>query len=230
MAFHIEMPDGNKIIVDGVAARIGRDPNCHIAFPNEAALHPTHARIRRVGNKWLIQTEGDWEIQVGSAAPGRMSWLSQGDIIYLTPSGPMVIFHEGIPLSKPVKEEVLSNLTSETAVQIASAISKLVGPVTEISEPTALASPPTSSTIASDKLKWYKQYWSPKRIGILLAVILTGGGAVGLMAFFVSKALAGGGFFLVVTVLAKLFLAWKKSQAESANEVGKPEERGPMLG
>jgi hypothetical protein len=94
MAIIVETPTGRRIAVGADSALIGRDGNCQIALPDEPALRPIHAKIRKVANRWMVEAQGDWQLQVGTGLPGRMSWLTPGDVIRLTESGPELIFEE----------------------------------------------------------------------------------------------------------------------------------------
>ncbi len=94
MPITIKVPTGKRINVDADTALIGRDHSCQIALPDEPALQPIHARIKKVANRWLIESQGDWQLQVGAGLPGRMSWLMPGDVIRLTETGPEITFDE----------------------------------------------------------------------------------------------------------------------------------------
>ena len=97
MTIIIETPTGNRIKVDAESALIGRDRSCQVALPDEAALQPIHAKIRRVASRWMVEAQGDWQVQVGTGRPGRMSWLQSGDAIRLGGPGPELVFWEGQP-------------------------------------------------------------------------------------------------------------------------------------
>ena len=75
MAVTITTPTGTRIKVEADFALIGRDRSCQIVLPDDAGLQPIHAKIKKVANRWLVEAEGDWKIQVGKGLPGRMSWL-----------------------------------------------------------------------------------------------------------------------------------------------------------
>jgi len=113
MAIILETALGARIFVQGDFALIGRDPACQIALPHEIGLQPVHAKVRKIANRWIVESQGDWHIQVGVGAPGRMSWLRQGDVIRLTERGPELIFHEtsaqaqeGLPASPPSADQL----------------------------------------------------------------------------------------------------------------------------
>ena len=95
MSITVQLSSGRAVSVESDSALVGRDPSCDIALPDERELHPRHARIKKVANKWMIESEGDWPIQVGSGVPGRKLWLSSGDTIRLTESGPEIVFFVG---------------------------------------------------------------------------------------------------------------------------------------
>ena len=39
-------------------------------------LQPVHARIIRVAGRWMVESAGDWLLQVGDSVPGRKQWLN----------------------------------------------------------------------------------------------------------------------------------------------------------
>lgn len=94
MALTIRLYTGRRITVEADSVLIGRDRACQIALPDETALQPIHARIRKIANRWMVEAQGDWQIQVGTGLPGRMNWLKPGDLIRLTESGPEITFEE----------------------------------------------------------------------------------------------------------------------------------------
>ena len=92
MAITVELSSGQRIVVESESATVGSDQSCDISLPDVKQLQPRHAQIRKVANKWMIESSGDWLLQVGDGVPGRKCWLSPGDVIHLTESGPLLIF------------------------------------------------------------------------------------------------------------------------------------------
>lgn len=80
---------------------LGSDPACTVPFPATAGLAPKHAVIRKIAGRWIVEVRGGDSIQVGDAEPTRMHWLSPGDIIRLTDSGPTVQFEPPQRATKP---------------------------------------------------------------------------------------------------------------------------------
>ncbi|MCY2987533.1 MAG: hypothetical protein NTY19_06675 [Planctomycetota bacterium] len=62
-------------------------------LPNDGQVHPHHAKIKMVVNRWMIESEGDWLIRVGNGVPGRKCWLKPSDEILLTTSGAKIVFN-----------------------------------------------------------------------------------------------------------------------------------------
>jgi hypothetical protein len=118
MAFTIETPTGIRIRVDMDAALIGRDQSCQVAMPDEAGLQAIHAKIRRVADRWLIESLGEWQIQVGSAPPGRMSWLQSGDGIRLGEGGPEVVFWTDQPTQHASERHPPPSQRTESTVKV----------------------------------------------------------------------------------------------------------------
>ncbi len=88
----IVLPSGDTVCVDNEPLLIGRDAVCQVSLPHETALRPQHAKITRIANRWLIESLGDWLIQVGNAPPAHKNWLQPGDVIRLSEHGPTIVF------------------------------------------------------------------------------------------------------------------------------------------
>ena len=58
-------------------------PNCR---PSKE-LQPIHAEVIKVAGRWMVESTGDWLLQVGDGVPGRKLWLHPGDVLHLTESG-----------------------------------------------------------------------------------------------------------------------------------------------
>jgi hypothetical protein len=106
MAITVELGIGQIITVPRDSATIGQDPACDVCIPNSPKIQPVHARIVKVVNRWMIQSEGDWLLKVGDGVPGRKLWLNPGDMVHLSESGPYLVFEPKqaatTPLAKPV--------------------------------------------------------------------------------------------------------------------------------
>jgi pSer/pThr/pTyr-binding forkhead associated (FHA) protein len=105
MPITLAVANGKRFRVDTATALIGRDNSCAIALPEAVNLEPVHAKIRNVANRWLVESQGSWPIQVGSGSPGKMSWLKPGDVIRLTEAGPEIVFEPADSLS-PAKAKI----------------------------------------------------------------------------------------------------------------------------
>jgi WD40 repeat protein len=92
MPIHLELPDGRRVEINSATALIGRDASCQVALVDADKLEPLHARLRQMAGRWLIESQGDWLLQVGVAPPARMGWLKPGDVVQLTPEGPKLVF------------------------------------------------------------------------------------------------------------------------------------------
>ena len=92
MGITLELPSGQRVAVEASTILVGRDPACNVALPDEDRIRPRHATIKRVANRWMIQSEGDWLLQVGSGVPGGKCWLNPDDVIRLTEAGPNIVF------------------------------------------------------------------------------------------------------------------------------------------
>lgn len=93
MSILITVPSGRTIKSESSIVTIGSDPGCDVVLPNDGQVRPHHATIKMVVNRWMVESEGDWPIQVGSGVPGRKCWLKPGDEIHLTNSGSAIVFN-----------------------------------------------------------------------------------------------------------------------------------------
>ena len=83
MSVSIQIPSGERIIADKEVILIGRDDTCDICL-SDPEIQPRHARIENISGRWLVKSEGDWELQVNDDPKGSMSWLTAGDTVILT--------------------------------------------------------------------------------------------------------------------------------------------------
>src|SRR4051812_7223583 len=104
MPISIQLPDGSRTTLEGDSFTLGIDPECQIVLPIVPGLERKHAEIKRIANRWLVQSLGDWFIQVGQSAPAHKCWLQPGDKIHLTPNGPEVLF-DTPPKQSSVQQE-----------------------------------------------------------------------------------------------------------------------------
>lgn len=88
----IQIVGGTQLRSSEPALTIGSDAGSAIAFPGDARLQPRHAVIRHVAGRWLIESTGEGQFQIGGGVPTRMAWLQAGDCIRLSRSGPDLIF------------------------------------------------------------------------------------------------------------------------------------------
>lgn len=91
MTIVLQLPSDQEVTLDSSSAVIGRDSGCQVVL-NDNRVQPIHATIKKVANRWLIQSEGEWLLRVGNGVPGGKCWLTTGDRIFLSESGPSVVF------------------------------------------------------------------------------------------------------------------------------------------
>lgn len=84
--------DGQTQRFEGEIIAIGRAPSNQLSLPNDARLAAVQAVLRLVAGRWIIESQGASSIKVGTGRPTRFAWLSSGDVIHVTESGPDVIF------------------------------------------------------------------------------------------------------------------------------------------
>ena len=96
MTITFELPDGRRIQVQRDSATLGRGPGADIVVAS-ADVQPIHATIHKVAGRWMVESAGDWLLQVGTAVPGRKLWLQSGEALHLTQSGAALIFEPKTP-------------------------------------------------------------------------------------------------------------------------------------
>ena len=87
MSLTILSPAGRRLTFDGKAILIGREAGCDLRLPDgpddNPSVRPQHARVRKVANRWMLESAGEWLVQAGSSPPGKTCWLHPGDVIRL---------------------------------------------------------------------------------------------------------------------------------------------------
>jgi hypothetical protein len=114
MAITVELGFGQIITVQRDTATIGQDPGADIRIPDSPKIQPIHARIVKVANRWMIQSAGDWLLQVGDGVPGRKLWLNSGDLVHLSESGPYMVFDPKPMAPKPAVQLAETVETADT--------------------------------------------------------------------------------------------------------------------
>lgn len=71
---------------------IGRSPENLISLPGDVRLEPFHATLKQVSGRWIIESRDGGPIRIGTGRPVQFAWLSSGDTIHLTESGPEIEF------------------------------------------------------------------------------------------------------------------------------------------
>jgi len=126
----IAMPSGERHNVEKSFIVIGSDPDCDIIFSEVSGLRGQHAIIRKVANRWLVESQGDWAIQVESMEPAKMCWVSPGNRIRLSPDGPRLVFEPSSDQVNPQKISMPLDVASLTAInpEVQVAIEQKVDP------------------------------------------------------------------------------------------------------
>ncbi len=66
---------------------IGTSTSCSLQLPPSSGLNAEHARLRRVGGRWLLESLGDDLIRVSDNPPSRIVWLIPGSSVEFVESG-----------------------------------------------------------------------------------------------------------------------------------------------
>ena len=99
MPITVELSNGQRITVEKSSATIGQGPGADIIITS-TELQPIHAKISKVGGRWLIESEGDWLVQAGDGVPGRKQWLQPNQVVRLTEGGVRVFLNQ--PCENPL--------------------------------------------------------------------------------------------------------------------------------
>jgi hypothetical protein len=94
MSITLELPDHRRIVWEKDTATIGRNADIVVSSPE---VQPIHARLITIAGRWMVESAGDWLLQVNNGVCGRKHWLAAGDILYLTESGVGLIFDPQMP-------------------------------------------------------------------------------------------------------------------------------------
>jgi len=92
MTVTIQLPSNEQVTTDGSTILIGTDISCDVCLPRESGCQAQHALIRKLANRWLVESLGDWSIRAGASEQGKRCWLQPGDLIHLMPHGPVLVF------------------------------------------------------------------------------------------------------------------------------------------
>ena len=92
MSITIRLPDGKNVATEVEPIWVGSDTTCTVCLSADGRVQSRHAKLRRTAGRWLVESLGEWPLQVGSGSPSRLSWLKPGDVIRLSPSGPDLVF------------------------------------------------------------------------------------------------------------------------------------------
>lgn len=128
----IQIVGGTQVRAGQPVVTIGSAADSQVAFPRDDRVEPQHAVIRQVAGRWLIESRGDALIRIGTGVPTKMGWLTRGESIKLSESGPELIFDP---------PETIPELVGHSPeIKRAQAIAD-IRPATEIRAETAPAAP-----------------------------------------------------------------------------------------
>ncbi len=96
MPIRIGLPSRKQLSFESDRIVIGRAGDCDVKVVGED-IHPHHATIRKMAGRWVVESLGEWFIQVGNTDAGKTSWLTLGDPIQLSPTGPTIVFGPEAP-------------------------------------------------------------------------------------------------------------------------------------
>jgi hypothetical protein len=77
---------------DSGTVGIGRGPENQFSLPDDLRLAPSHAILKPINNRWIIESRDGGPVRIGSGRPVQFAWLNSGDVIQLTEAGPELVF------------------------------------------------------------------------------------------------------------------------------------------
>lgn len=89
--------------------RIGRAVGNEISLPHDPQLKPLHATLKRVHDRWIIESAAGVVVRVGGGRSVRFAWLQPGDTIRLTNTGPEIAFDFAPGTVMPTPPTVVSH-------------------------------------------------------------------------------------------------------------------------
>lgn len=108
MAITIGLEDGRTVTIERDTATIGQGSGVDVVVASKN-IQPVHARIVRVAGRWMVESAGDWLLQVGDGVPGRKQWIEPDQVIWLTESGVMVVFEPSARLPHDDQPSVIDD-------------------------------------------------------------------------------------------------------------------------
>jgi hypothetical protein len=141
MPIILAIPGKPPLEVDAELISIGSDPAGAVVLSGDDRIKPRHAVIRRVAGRWLVEAREADSIQVGNAPPGRVHWLSPGDVIRLTERGTEITFQP--PPASPARAAASARPQVETGAPAAAVRAMPAEPLPQVVPPLrATAAPP----------------------------------------------------------------------------------------
>lgn len=92
MPVELTLDNGKRQQFVAPTITVGCANDCDFVVPAIDGIHDTHGLLRRVANRWMIESCGDWSLHVGQTAPDTRHWIESGSQIDLTPRGPTLHF------------------------------------------------------------------------------------------------------------------------------------------
>ncbi|QDS90499.1 hypothetical protein EC9_47080 [Rosistilla ulvae] len=92
MAVELSLDNGQRQVFSQNEITIGCASRCDFVVPPLDGIYDTHAVIRRVANRWLIESSGPWQLFPAEAHPDTRHWLVAETAIDLATRGPTLHF------------------------------------------------------------------------------------------------------------------------------------------
>lgn len=124
MAVRFQLESGEVLEFNETSLTLGSSPSCHIALTDDDRVGEIHATIRKMGNRWLLETAKSLLVSVDNSVPAQRHWLqTAGQVIWLTPTGPRIVFQPAVsqPTVSPAVESA-DKPVRETPVPVAEVI------------------------------------------------------------------------------------------------------------
>ena len=113
MTITLSLDDGTQQSFTKNEISVGCGSDCDFTLPAIDGIRDHHAIIRRIADRYLIESCGEWLFHTMEHSDDRRLWIHSGDLINLASRGPTlrVEFHadpQPKPAALPVNEDVIA--------------------------------------------------------------------------------------------------------------------------
>ncbi|WP_417744626.1 hypothetical protein [Rosistilla oblonga] len=92
MAVELSLDNGQRQVFAKNEVTVGCASRCDFVIPPLDGIYDTHAVIRRVANRWMIESSGPWQLFPAETPPDTRHWIESATAIDLAQRGPTLHF------------------------------------------------------------------------------------------------------------------------------------------